>query len=83
MFFLCFIDRILRYQTNEQRGKKMKKIIAFALSVSMCLSMLTVLAPAFAYEQGAEQTVQMRTTEQPVRKPDPDREIIHAQHDNV
>ena len=29
----------------------MKKIIAFVLSASMCLSLLTVLTPAFGFEQ--------------------------------
>ena len=60
----------------------MKKIIALVLSVSMCLSMLTALAPAFAYEESTEQTVQMRTNDKPVRQPDPDREILHAQLEN-
>ena len=59
----------------------MKKIIAFVLSASMCLSLLTVLTPAFAYEQGSEQTIQMRNTEKPERKPM--REPIPAQEDNV
>ena len=60
----------------------MKKIVAFVLSVSMCLSMLTVLTPAFAYEQGGEQSIQTRSNDKPVRKPDPDREVIHAQNEN-
>ena len=39
----------------------MKKIVAFVLSASMCLSLLTVLNPAFAAEEnGTEQTIQMR-----------------------
>lgn len=29
----------------------MKKIMAFILSASMCLSLLTVLTPAFGFEQ--------------------------------
>ena len=58
----------------------MKRILAFVLSASMCLSMLTVLSPAFAYEQDAEQTVQTRTTD-PVKTPDPDRKPLNGQHD--
>lgn len=60
--------------------KKMKKIIALVLSVSMCLSMLTALAPAFAYEESTEQTIQTRTNE-PIKKPDPDRKPLNGQHD--
>ena len=58
----------------------MKKIIAFVLSASMCLSLLSVLTPAFAYEQENEQVSVMRM-------PDPDddkpkREVIEGQDDN-
>lgn len=59
----------------------MKKILAFILSASMCLSLLTVLSPAFAYEQEGEQAIQTRMVD-PEREPDPDREIIHIQDDN-
>ena len=59
----------------------MKKIVAFLLSATMCLSLLSVLTPAFAYEQGEEQTVQMRSTD-PVQKPDPDRKPIAGQREN-
>ena len=58
----------------------MKKIIAFVLSASMCLSLLTVLTPAFAYEQGGQQTIQTRDVEKPERKPV--REPIGPQTDN-
>ena len=38
----------------------MKKFIAFVLSASLCLSLLSVLTPAFAYEQKGEQVAMMR-----------------------
>lgn len=44
----------------------MKKYMAFILSASMCLSLLTVLTPAFAYEQEEQVSV--------MRMPDPDDE---------
>ena len=51
----------------------MKKIIAFLLSASMCLSLLTVLTPAFAaYEQEGETTAMTRMVdpdEKPERRP--------------
>ncbi len=59
----------------------MKKIVAFVLSVSMCLSLLTVLTPAFAYGQNTEQAVQMSMAD-PDKKPDPEREVIQPQYDN-
>ena len=59
----------------------MRKIIAFMLSASMCLSLLTVLAPAFAYEQSDEQNTMVRMTDND-RKPDPDREPLRVQNDN-
>ena len=55
----------------------MKKILAFVLSASMCLSLLTVLAPAFAYEQKGEIAV--------MRMVDPDeeeREYLEYQIEN-
>ena len=57
----------------------MKKIIAFALSASMCLSLLTVLTPAFAYERDGQQTIQTRAGDTD-RKPDPDRKPISGQN---
>lgn len=59
----------------------MKKIIAFMLSASMCLSLLTMLTPAFAYEQSDEQSVQMRMVD-PDKKPEPEREVINGQTDS-
>ena len=59
----------------------MKKIIAFALSASMCLSLLTVLTPAFAYERDGQQTIQTRAGDTD-RKPDPDRKPISGQTEN-
>ena len=58
----------------------MKKFIAFVLSASMCLSLLTALTPAFAaYEQKGEQVAMMRMV-------DPDdedeKEHISIQDDN-
>ena len=51
----------------------MKKFVAFILSVSMCLSLLTMLSPAFAYEQESEQVAVMRLgdpdDEEPKRNP--------------
>ena len=35
----------------------MKKIVAFLLSASMCLSLLTVLTPAFGFEQNGRVAV--------------------------
>ena len=59
----------------------MKKIIAFVLSASMCLSLLTVLTPAFATEEnGTEQTIQTRAADKPVKKPD--RKPIAGQEEN-
>lgn len=58
----------------------MKKIIAFLLSASMCLSLLTVLTPAFAaYEQKGEQVAMMRMGD-PDKKPD--LEPLEDQDDN-
>ena len=59
----------------------MKKIIAFVLSASMCLSLLSVLTPAFAYEQGDEQVSVMRMADND-KKPKPEREPLPGQHDN-
>ena len=59
----------------------MKKFVAFILSVSMCLSLLTMLSPAFAYEQESEQTIQSRMVDND-RRPDPDREVINPQYEN-
>lgn len=57
----------------------MKKIIAFVLSASMCLSLLTVLTPAFAYEQGGGIAVMC------FGGPDDDEddEIVHGQVENI
>ena len=60
----------------------MKKIIAFVLSASMCLSLLTVLTPAFGFEQDGQQTIQTRAGD-PERKPAPDRKPLEDQNDNV
>jgi len=59
----------------------MKKILAFFLSASMCLSLLTVLTPAFAYEQDGEQTIQTRMVD-PDKKPDPERKPLVDQEEN-
>lgn len=59
----------------------MKKMIAFVLSASMCLSLLTVLTPAFAYEQGGQQTIQTRSGDAN-NKPKPDREPLPGQVEN-
>lgn len=59
----------------------MKKIIAFVLSASMCLSLLTVLTPAFAYEQGAQQTIQTRAGDTD-KKPEVGREPLRPQREN-
>lgn len=59
----------------------MKKMIAFLLSASMCLSLLTVLTPAFAYEQGDQQTIQMRAGDTD-KKPNPDRKPFGSQTEN-
>lgn len=58
----------------------MKKIVAFLLSASMCLSLLTVLAPVFAYEQKAEQTATMRMVD-PDDDEDPEKVGFENQHD--
>lgn len=57
----------------------MKKIVAFLLSASMCLSLLTALTPAFAYEEDGEQSIQTRMVD-----PDdePKREVVDKQDDN-
>ena len=49
----------------------MKKFIAFILSASMCLSLMTALTPAFAYgqEDTSEQTIMARAGD-PDKKPD-------------
>ncbi len=57
----------------------MKKILAFVLSASMCLSLLTVLTPAFAYEQKGEIPV-MRMGDPDEEKPK--RETIEIQEEN-
>ena len=59
----------------------MKKIIAFLLSASMCLSLLTVLTPAFAYVQDGEQTIHMRAVD-PDKKPIPEGEPLPGQGEN-
>lgn len=59
----------------------MKKIIAFVLSASMCLSLLTVLTPAFAaYEKNSE--VSVMSAGDPERTPDPDRKPLRGQAEN-
>ncbi len=58
----------------------MKKFIAFVLSASMCLSLLTALSPAFAaYEQDGEKVAMMRMGDP--EKDEPKRETIENQHD--
>jgi len=57
----------------------MKKIIAFVLSASMCLSLLTVLTPAFAYEQSGQQTIQMRAGDKDKK---PDLKPLESQKEN-
>ena len=59
----------------------MKKIVAFLLSASMCLSLLTALTPAFAaYEQSGEQTVQTRMADPDDKEPE--RELLDGQTEN-
>lgn len=58
----------------------MKKFVAFVLSASMCLSLLSVLSPAFAYEKGGEQTVQTRMVD-PGKNPKPEREPYDSEED--
>ena len=57
----------------------MKKIVAFLLSASMCLSLLTVLTPAFGFEQDGGISV--------MSFGDPDdedeRELFREQNDNI
>lgn len=57
----------------------MKKFMAFVLSASMCLSLLSVLTPAFAYEQGNEQVSVMRM---PDPDEDPEKIPFEIQDDN-
>ena len=57
----------------------MKKILAFALSASMCLSLLTVLAPAFGFEQNGGIAVMSFGDPD---DDDDDEPIIHAQREN-
>ena len=59
----------------------MKKIIAFLLSASMCLSLLTVLTPAFAYVQDGEQIAVMRMGDPD--EDEPKRNPVEIQDDNV
>lgn len=59
----------------------MKKFIAFVLSASLCLSLLSVLTPAFAYEQEGGNTAMTRAVDND-KKPDPDREVINGQGEN-
>ena len=56
----------------------MKKILAFVLSASMCLSLLTALAPAFACEQDSEQISVMRLGD----PDDEERDTLEYQDDN-
>ena len=58
----------------------MKKFIAFVLSASMCLSLLSVLTPALAYEQEGEQTAKVRMVGPDDKEPE--RELIDGQSDN-
>ena len=56
----------------------MKKIIAFVLSASMCLSLLSVLSPAFSYEQkGGVAVMSLGDPDE-----DDDEPIIHIQTEN-
>ena len=54
----------------------MKKILAFVLSASMCLSLLTVLAPAFGFEQNGGIAVMS------FGDPDDEDEPIRGQREN-
>lgn len=63
----------------------MKKILAFITSLSMCLSLLTAIAPAFAYEDDAasvavEETVELRMADP---KEEPERKPLGNQGDNA
>lgn len=62
----------------------MKKFIAFILSASMCLSLMTALTPAFAYgqEDTSEQTIMARAGD-PEKEDRPVKEHIGIQGDNV
>ena len=57
----------------------MKKFIAFVLSASMCLSLLTVLTPAFAYEQNGGVAVMSFGDPE---KDESKRETVGPQNDN-
>ena len=65
---------------NGKVLKKMKKILAFVLSASMCLSLLTVLAPAFAYEQ--ESGISVMRMGDPDNDKKPDLKPYEDQDDN-
>ena len=80
MFFLFFAIRMLNDRNKIERCTKMKKFVAFVLSASMCLSLLTMLTPAFAYEQESEQTIQARMVD-PDKNPKPEREPYEGQSD--
>ena len=61
----------------------MKKILAFITSLSMCLSLLTAISPAFACEDDAagvaiEETVGMRNVD-----PEEEEEIFEEMDDNA
>lgn len=58
----------------------MKKIVAFLLSASMCLSLITALTPAFAYEQDGEQVAHARMVDPD--EEEPKRETVQIQLEN-
>lgn len=56
----------------------MKKIVAFLLSASMCLSLLTVLTPAFGFAK--DSGIAVMSFGGP--DDDEDDEVVHAQNEN-
>ena len=60
----------------------MKKVLAFLTSLSMCLSILTAIAPAFACEDTAEERmIELRMVD-PNEKPDKEPDIFEDLEDS-
>lgn len=55
-------------------------MIAFLLSASMCLSLLTVLTPAFGFAQ--EGGIAVMSAGDPEKKPEPERNPVEVQTEN-
>jgi len=81
-----WFDNFIRLFKSQETWFMIRNTFEFAFLIgvgtfiiAMCLSLLTVLTPAFAYEQSGQQTIQMRAGDKDKK---PDLKPLESQKEN-